>query len=114
MNKSYTLSIILFSVLLALLSGCMNTKKSEPVTLYVQTYDRSDFMQDYGIPFELQYDKEIRIEPVVYGYEGYPDTHADIISIDGFLGYEEKVSNNELALLDVFAQRDEMNWSQAG
>src|SRR5690625_7983409 len=87
--------------LTGLLYGCTKVEQPEEITLYVEAHNPSYFMQNYGIPFELQ-NEHIRVE-VVLKEPGEPSNEfADLVMVERFELYDEMVENGELALLDPF------------
>src|SRR5690625_648347 len=87
--------------LTGLLYGCTKVEQPEEITLYVEAHNPSYFMQNYGIPFELQNihirDEVTLIEPCETSNE-----FEDLVMVERFELYDEMVENGELALLDPF------------
>lgn len=106
MNR-YTLLLVLLGAICSLIVTACTKQDSvgteESINLYIEGVDRTRFMQEYGIDFEIQHPGvKIMVLDDEYGGNHKPD----LIALNGFDDYKQKVSEGSLTPLDSYLNRD--------
>ena len=105
-KTSFFWSLLLAVLSIFLMTACTgqeSVEQNDKITIYVKHTNKNQFMQKYGIDYELEH-PEVKIVVLDHEYSG--DQKPDLIFVGGFESYKQMVDEGLLAPLDSYLNRN--------